>query len=166
MLEDTNGDGGMDKRTVFADGLVLARSLKVLDRGVLVAEPPNVWLMRDTNGDLRVDTKELVTNQFGRRESDPEKNANGFHWALDNWMYTAGQTDIQLRLKNGAFEVQKTLQRGEWGVDAGRCGPHLPQYERVGAARRLRAHGYFARNPNLLRTRGSYERLADDDERR
>ena len=43
-------------------GLVLARSLKVLDRGVLVAEPPNVWLMRDTNGDLRMDTKELVTD--------------------------------------------------------------------------------------------------------
>ena len=48
VLEDTDDDGGMDKRTVFADGLVLARSLKVLDRGVLVAEPPNVWLMRDT----------------------------------------------------------------------------------------------------------------------
>ena len=64
VLEDTNGDGRMDKRTVFADGLVLARSIKVLDRGVLVAEPPNVWLMRDTNGDLRMDAKELVTDQL------------------------------------------------------------------------------------------------------
>ena len=53
VLEDTNRDGRMDKRTVFADGLVLARAVKVLDRGVLVGEPPNVWLMRDTNGDLR-----------------------------------------------------------------------------------------------------------------
>src|SRR4026207_1898838 len=33
VLEDTNRDGKMDKRTVFADGLVLARSLKVLDGG-------------------------------------------------------------------------------------------------------------------------------------
>jgi len=30
--------------------------VKVLDRGVLVGEPPNAWLMRDTNGDLRMDT--------------------------------------------------------------------------------------------------------------
>src|SRR5215207_8976616 len=37
VLEDTNQDGVMDKRTVFADGLVLARSLKVLEQGVLVA---------------------------------------------------------------------------------------------------------------------------------
>jgi glucose/arabinose dehydrogenase len=43
VLEDTNRDGVMDKRTVFADGLVLARSLKVLDRGVLVAEPTRPW---------------------------------------------------------------------------------------------------------------------------
>ena len=163
MLEDTNADGAMDRRTVFADGLVLARSLKVLDHGVLVAEPPNVWLMRDSDGDLRMDTKDLVTDQFGRRETDPENNANAFYWALDNWMHTSGQTTIQLRLKHGAFEVQKTLQRGEWGVaqdDAGRIFRNTNEsalhVDYVPTA-------YFARNPNLLRTRGSYERLADDD---
>jgi glucose/arabinose dehydrogenase len=32
VLEDTDNDGRMDKRTVFADGLVLARSLKVRSR--------------------------------------------------------------------------------------------------------------------------------------
>jgi glucose/arabinose dehydrogenase len=114
VLEDVDGDGRMDRRTVFADHLVLARSLKVLDRGVLVAEPPNVWLMRDTTGDLRMDTKELVTNRYGRFEGDPQNNANGFYWGLDNRMYTAGQSDIQLRLKDGVFEVQPTLQRGEF----------------------------------------------------
>src|SRR5829696_3381462 len=65
VLEDTDDDGKMDKRTVFADGLVLARALKVLDHGVLVGEPPNLWLMHDTNGDLKMDSKELVTQTYG-----------------------------------------------------------------------------------------------------
>src|SRR5262245_27083343 len=80
VLEDTNADGVMDKRTVFADGLVLARSLKVLDRGVLVAEPPDVWLMRDSDGDLRMASKERITDQYGRVAVAPKKNANGVHW--------------------------------------------------------------------------------------
>ena len=163
VLEDTNHDGRMDKRTVFADGLVLARSVKVLDRGVLVAEPPNVWLMKDTNGDLRMDAKELVTDQYGRFEGDPQNNANGFYWGVDNRMYTAGQSDIQLRLKDGVFEVQKTLQRGEWGVSQDDGGRTYRNTNESALHVDLVQTSYYARNPNLLRTRGSYERLADDN---
>src|SRR5205823_428934 len=115
VLEDTNGDGVMDKRTVFADGLVLARSVKVLEIGVLVAEPPNLWLMRDTNGDLRADVKELVTDTFGDRNASVEHNANSLFWAMDNWMYTSEHTKYY-RMKNGKFEVASTLPRGQWGV--------------------------------------------------
>ena len=89
MLEDTNDDGRMDKRTVFAEGLVLPRALKVLAHGVLVGEPPNLWLMRDTNGDLKADTKDLVTDKYGSRDANVEHNANSLTWALDNWMYTS-----------------------------------------------------------------------------
>jgi len=163
VLEDTNSDGRMDKRTVFADGLVLARSLKVLDRGILVAEPPNVWLMRDTNGDLRVDTKERITDHYGRFEGDPQNNANGFYWGLDNRMYTAGQSNIQLRLKDGVFEVQQTLSRGEWGVSQDDGGRTYRNTNESALHVDLVQTSYYARNPNLPRTRGSYERLADDN---
>src|SRR6476646_7732010 len=163
VLEDTNDDGRMDKRTVFADHLVLARSLKVLDRGVLVAEPPNVWLMHDTNGDLRMDTKELVTDRYGRVDCDPQNNANGFYWALDNRMYTAGQSDIQLRLKDGVFELQPTLPRGEWGVSQDDAGRIFRNTNESAVHVDLVPTSYYARNPSLLRTRGSYERLADDN---
>jgi putative membrane-bound dehydrogenase-like protein len=161
VLEDLDADGRMDKRTVFAEGLVLARSLKVLDRGVLIAEPPNVWLMRDADGDLRAETKDLVTSRYGRREGDPQNNANGFDWALDNIMHSAGQASIQLRLKNGTFEEQPTLQRGEWGVSHDDMGRVYRNTNESALHVDLVPTPYFARNPNLLRTRGSYERFAD-----
>jgi mono/diheme cytochrome c family protein/glucose/arabinose dehydrogenase len=161
VLEDTNHDGKMDKRTVFADNLVLARSLKVLDAGVLVAEPPNVWLMKDTDGDLKMDKKELVTDQYGRREARVEQNANGFFWGLDNWMHTANG-DVLLRFKDGKFEVRKTLSRGEWGVTQDDAGRIYRNTNESLLHADLVPTPYFMRNPNLLRTRGSYERLADD----
>jgi mono/diheme cytochrome c family protein len=161
VLEDTDHDGRMDKRTVFADGLVLARALKVIDAGVLVAEPPNVWLMKDTNGDLKMDKKELVTDQYGRREARVEQNANSFFWALDNWMYTANG-DVMLRFKDGKFEVRKTLSRGEWGVTEDDAGRIYRNTNESVLHVDLVPTQYYMRNPNLLRTRGSYERLADE----
>src|SRR4029450_6359553 len=129
---------------------------------VLVSEPPNVWLMHDTNGDLKMDTKDLVTDQFGRRDTDPENNANTFYWALDNRMYTSAQTTTQFRFKNGRFQQEKTLERGEWGVAQDDAGHIFRNTNESALHVDYVPTSYFARNPNLLRTRGSYERLADE----
>jgi hypothetical protein len=118
--------------------------------------------MRDTNVDLRMDSRELVTNRYGRRDADPQNNANGFLWALDNRMYTAGQADIQLRFKNGAFHVEPTLQRGEWGVTQDDGGRIYRNTNESALHVDLVPTSYYARNPNLPRTRGSYERLGDE----
>ena len=162
VLEDTNADGRMDKKTVFLDRLILPRALKVLDRGVLVAEPPNLWLATDTNGDLRADTKELVTNTYGRLEANVEHNANSLLWALDNWMHTS-ETDVYLRLKKGAFEVRKTLSRGQWGASQDDAGRIYRNSNESVLHVDLVPTPYFARNPNLVRTRGSYESLRGEN---
>jgi len=164
VLQDTNGDGRMDKRTVFADGLVLARALKVLDKGVLVGEPPNLWFMQDTNGDLKADTKDLVTDTFGRREANVEHNANTLLWALDNWMHTS-EADTFLRLKNGKFDVRRTLARGQWGASQNDVGRVFRNSNESALHVDLVPTPYFFRHPGLTRTRGSYEflgRPADD----
>lgn len=164
VLQDENGDGRMDRRTVFADGLVLARSIKVLERGVLIGEPPNVWLMQDTDGDQRMDRKALVTDRYGHRDVDPQNNANGFLWSLDNRMHTAGQSDIELRLKGGTFDVLRTLRRGQWGITQDDAGRLYRNTNESALHVDLVPTAYYARNPNLLRTRGSYERLATGNE--
>lgn len=163
VLEDTNGDGVMDKRTVFADKLVLPRALKVLDHGVLVGEPPNLWLMKDTDGDLKADTKEAVYKNYGRFIGGVEHNANGLLWAMDNVLYTS-EWNENLRLKDGKFDVLPSLSRGQWQSsqdDAGRVYRNVndaPLFIDYTPAR------YFLRNPNAARTRGLYESLIDQME--
>ena len=161
VLEDTDGDGKMDKRTVFADGLILPRALKVLDHGVLVGEPPNLWLMRDTNGDLKADTKELVASDYGRLDGNVEHNDNGLTWALDNWMHTS-ESAVLLRLKDGKFEERRTLPRGQWGNSQDDAGHIYRNSNEQVLFVDLVPTEYYARNPNLIRTRGSYESLQGD----
>ncbi|MEO8482729.1 MAG: c-type cytochrome [Acidobacteriota bacterium] len=159
VLEDTNNDGRMDKRTVFMDGLVLPRALKVLDHGVLIGEPPYVWLARDNNGDLKADSKVQVTDKYGRRDANVEHNANAFFWALDNWMYTS-EVDVDLRLTTDAtFTVRPTLSRGQWGVSQDDAGRIYRNTNESSLHVDLVPARYFTRNPTLLRTRGLYESL-------
>jgi mono/diheme cytochrome c family protein len=161
VVEDTDQDGRMDKRTVFADRLILPRALKVLEDGVLVGEPGTLWWMRDTNGDLQVDEREVVTNSFGRLRGSVEGNANGVLWAMDNWMHTAS-AEVVVRRKNGAFDVRRVPSRGEWGVSQDDGGRIYRNTNESALHVDFVPTPYYARNPLLQRTRGSYEALRDD----
>jgi mono/diheme cytochrome c family protein/HEAT repeat protein len=162
VLEDTNNDGKMDKRTVFIEGLVLPRALKVLEHGVLIGEPPNLWVVRDTDGDLKADTKELIRNDFGRLDGNLEHNANSLFWALDNRIYTS-EHDWAFRFANGKVEGFQTLSRGQWGVTQDDAGRLYRNTNTEGLFVDLVPAAYFVRNANVVRTRGAYERLLDPD---
>ncbi len=158
VVEDTNGDGRMDKRTVFADGLVLPRAVKVLDRGVLIGEPGIVYWLRDTNGDLKADTKEVLTTGYGRRLGSVEGNANSLYWAIDNQIHTTS-ADLYFVLKGDKFEIRRTLSRGEWGLTQDDAGRLYRNSSEATIQVDLVPTPYYARNPLLLRTRGRYEPL-------
>jgi mono/diheme cytochrome c family protein/glucose/arabinose dehydrogenase len=163
VIEDTDDDGRMDKRTIFQDGLVLPRAIKVLANGVLVGEPPNLWLFKDTDGDLEADTKELVRDDFGRRDANIEHNANGLYWAMDNTIYTS-EHDWNIKLKDGQWIKEESLVRGQWNLsqdDAGRIYRNWneqPLFVDIIPVR------YFVRNPNMVRTRGLYDILIERNE--
>jgi putative membrane-bound dehydrogenase-like protein len=91
ILEDTNGDGVADKRTVFAEGkdfpvrFDLASGLEVGFGGCFVGAPPYLWHLKDTNGDDKADTFEILLKGFGSQ--DTHETLNTFTWGPDGWLY-------------------------------------------------------------------------------
>jgi mono/diheme cytochrome c family protein len=163
ILEDTDGDGVYDKRTVFQDKLVLPRALKILDHNcALIGEPPNLVKSCDTNGDLVADTKEIIKDGFGR-VGNIEHAANGLYWGMDNTINISEHNYNVLPKDGGKLEIVPNLVRGQWGITQNDGGlifrnfntdPLFVDY--------IPAH-YFVRNSDVTRTSGLYENLVDQE---
>src|SRR5438445_7646618 len=86
LLEDTDGDGRYDKRTVFADGLTFPNGIMPWRGGVLVTCAPDILYLKDTNGDGRADVREVVLTGFDASNTTQLRVS---HPTLgpDNWIY-------------------------------------------------------------------------------
>lgn len=69
IYEDTNGDGKADKETVFADKLHLPIGFEFAPEGVYLSQEPNFVLLRDTDGDDKADTKEILLGGFDTHDT-------------------------------------------------------------------------------------------------
>ncbi len=65
MLEDTDGDGRMDRSTLFADKMTFPQGAVWFRGALYVASPPSIWRIEDADGDGRADRREEIVNKFG-----------------------------------------------------------------------------------------------------
>ena len=117
-LTDSDEDGLPDRREVLLDGLVLPRAVAVVNAGLLVGEPPALWLCPSPTGraqDIDCTAKQRIGAYGAPEATSVEHDENGLLLGLDNWLYSA-RSDRRLRLGDGEVEVETTLFRGQWGI--------------------------------------------------
>jgi putative membrane-bound dehydrogenase-like protein len=85
ILEDTNGDGVMDKKTVFADGFELATSVVLYKDGAIITQAPDIYFVRDTDGDGKADKVEVLFTGWGT--FDTHAVTSNLRWGPDGWIY-------------------------------------------------------------------------------
>ncbi len=118
ILEDKNKDGLMDDRKVFMDGLVLPRALCLVEKGILIAEPPNLWYIEINND--KPGKKILVDDEYAAG-GNAEHQPNGLLRSLDNWIYSAN-SDKRYRKKGDRWLIESTQLRGQWGISQDNYG--------------------------------------------
>jgi len=116
ILEDTDGDGRFDKRTVFYDKLNYVTGVEVGFGGVWVMSPPYFYFIADADGDDRPDSEpKVLLDGFGNH-ANSHNLANGFAWGPDGWLYaTHGRTNWSLMGKPGTADAERIrFDGGVW----------------------------------------------------
>lgn len=112
LLTDTDNDGKMDHSVIFADKLRWPQSVVCYKGGIFVLSAPNLYYLKDTDGDGVADLKSVVCSGFAT--ANVQGLANGLEWGRDNAIYfSSGMAGGELTIpaRNGKPERKFTPGR-------------------------------------------------------
>jgi putative membrane-bound dehydrogenase-like protein len=82
LLEDTDGDGKIDRSIIFADQVLEVSGLMPWKGGLIVTSAPGIFFMKDTDGDGKADIRQLLYTGFPK--SNPESRITNPRLGIDN----------------------------------------------------------------------------------
>ena len=111
-LPDEDGDGVADECIVFADKLNSITGFEFWGGGMLVAAPPEIWFLKDSDGDDKADVKIRMLQGVSSADSHHSANAvvigpdGGMYWSRGIFNVASMETPTKL-FRSGASGVHR-----------------------------------------------------------
>ncbi|NBU29599.1 MAG: hypothetical protein EBS42_15725, partial [Caulobacteraceae bacterium] len=166
LLEDTDGDGRMDRRTVFAEGLTYPNGVLPWKGGVIVTCAPDVLFLREADGDGRADEKRVLLTGFATTGST-QLRVNAPTFGPDGWVYLAAglsggtitcpehpereplKMTSDVRFHPETLQVEAVDGRSQYGQSFDEYGRRFICMNRLPVQQVVLSSRWLARNPNL-----------------
>jgi len=120
VIRDSNSDGKADSSTIVAqmggyiDGVM--SGVLATDDGILVTSIPNVYRLRDTDGDFKADETEIVSSGYGIRTAFVGHDLHGLTWGPDGKIYySVGDRGFNVTTPSGK-SLQAPMDQGRGAV--------------------------------------------------
>ncbi|MEM7384607.1 MAG: PVC-type heme-binding CxxCH protein [Verrucomicrobiota bacterium] len=111
VLEDTDRDGRADQSTVFAEDLLIPTGIMPGDGGAYVANSTEILFIKDTDGDLVGDERQIMLSGFGTE--DTHHIIHAFRGGPDGMLYFNQSIYIHSHVET-PYGVRRLMAGGIW----------------------------------------------------
>ena len=165
-LEDTDGDGLIDRHVVFADGLLAVEGIAPWKGGLIATAAPDILYLKDLDGDRKADVREVLYTGFAL--AHVEGRLSNPRFGLDNWFYVVNHSQpgevvspkrpqaTPIGVRNREFRFDPLRGRAEaspgdaqFGHTYNQWGHWFISHNTVHLRHTVMPPGYLRRNPFL-----------------
>ncbi|HUS08335.1 MAG TPA: PVC-type heme-binding CxxCH protein [Bryobacteraceae bacterium] len=110
LLEDTDGDGKIDRTSIFADNVLAVSGIIPWKGGLIVTSAPDILFMKDETGDGKADIRKVLYTGFPK--VNHESRITNPRLVIDNWIYCSNSGSNGRITSPDHPEVAPVLIRG------------------------------------------------------